>query len=188
MLSERRGIVTSLLGIIIITGTLDLVRGLTHRSTAIIPTTTLTTTTTTTRLAFASSPLYLQVCRGRRDAIVPLQLDSTVLFGANNDSEYDGEKGSRILKEDENLRDAFVLGGDGDPLPILYTRRVSNTDDDIDWAIWEDLETGRPPELLVMKEVSQRRESIDSMYPSFCFSRGSIDPFFLFSFFHYFFT
>jgi hypothetical protein len=79
-------------------------------------------------------------CRPKHDVKLR-RLETMVLFAANDDDDS---------VKNENLQ-AFLGGSDDEP-PVI--RRDSNAPD-IDGAIWEDLETGRPPQLLVMKQVSE---------------------------------
>jgi hypothetical protein len=53
-------------------------------------------------------------------------------------------------KEDDENDPFFNLDADGE-MPVVIR---GSDNDDIDGSIWEDIETGQPSELLVMKEVS----------------------------------
>ena len=73
-------------------------------------------------------------------------------------SKYGGEIGSLRAKDmdkDEDLNS--ILGWDPNDedseTPEIIIRGSEN--DTIDGSIWEDLETGQPPQWMVMKEVSK---------------------------------
>lgn len=55
---------------------------------------------------------------------------------------------STALASREDQDDIFSLNGSEEPV------LMRGSDDEIDGSIFEDIETGRPPEWLVMKEVS----------------------------------
>ena len=66
----------------------------------------------------------------------------SILLAANNNANDELERRIQsFLGDDESVERVVVRGSDTD---------------DIDGAIWEDLETGKPPEIMVMKEVRGR--------------------------------
>ena len=79
-----------------------------------------------------------KICHNRYSS---LPSSSSILFLTSNN-------------DNENLQSAF-LGDNAEDDETQQEVIIRGSDsDNIDGSIWEDLETGRPPEIMVMKEVS----------------------------------